>query len=384
MPDAFPNHPSYCGLRERFVRAATQAGASLSRYDHPLPGPFGEPLSTDVAWLGNPRAERVLVTLSGTHGVEGYYGSDCQSQWLETYGTRELPDDVAILMIHLINPWGTAWMRRVNEDNIDLNRNYIDFTQPLPDNAAYAAIHDVYTCTDLDGPSRAQADARFNALVEEHGWAQLMAIVGAGQYQFADGLFFGGHAPSWSNQTLRQILATHLGSAKVAMTFDLHTGAGEYGHPMLMTIVQSAYPALPDAQSLFGPWLYTLITAANTLSDTGVAATSTGYTSQALLDALPEVQLMPFVIECGTWPGPPMHAQLRADHWLHLHGDPLSEQGQMIKRGLLEQFYPDDSDWQALVGLRTRQIWERALTALIHQDYTPKTPRADLSTSPQE
>ena len=35
-----------------------------------------------------------------------------------------LPDDVAVLMIHLINPWGTAWMRRVNEDNIDLNRNY--------------------------------------------------------------------------------------------------------------------------------------------------------------------------------------------------------------------------------------------------------------------
>jgi hypothetical protein len=218
---------------------------------------------------------------------------------------------------------------------------------------------------------RAQADARFDALVQEHGWAGLMAIVGAGQYQFPDGLFFGGQAPSWSNQTLRQIIATHLGSANVAMTFDLHTGAGDYGHPMLMTIVQSAYPALADAQALFGPWLYTLITAANTLSDTGVAATSTGYTSQALLDALPDVHLMPFVIECGTWPGPPMHAQLRADHWLHLHGDPLSEQGQVIKRGLLEQFYPDDSDWQALVGLRTRQIWERALTALLEQQRPP-------------
>jgi hypothetical protein len=371
MPNAFPRHPSYAGLRERFVQAAIQAGASLSRYDHPLPGPFGELLSTDVALLGNPQAKRVLVTLSGTHGVEGYYGSDCQSRWLENFGSRQLPDDVAILMIHLINPWGTAWMRRVNEDNIDLNRNYIDFTQPLPDNAAYAAIHDVYACTDLDGPTRAKADARFDALLEEHGWAGLMAIVGAGQYQFPDGLFFGGHAPSWSNQTLRQIIATHLSSAEVAMTFDLHTGAGDYGHPMLMTIVQSAYPALADAQALFGPWLYTLITAANTLSDTGVAATSTGYTSQALLDALPDVHLMPFVIECGTWPRSPMHVQLRADHWLHLHGDPLSEQGQGIKRGLLEQFYPDDSDWQELVGLRTRQIWERALTALLEQDCPP-------------
>jgi hypothetical protein len=75
-----------------------------------------------------------------------------------------------------------------------------------------------------------------------------------------------------------------------------------------------------------------------------------------------------------------MHAQMRADHWLHLHGDPLGEQGQLIKRELLEQFYPDDSDWQALVGLRTRQIWQRALTALVEQDYTPSKSR----TSPQE
>jgi hypothetical protein len=129
--------------------------------------------------------------------------------------------------------------------------------------------------------------------------------------------------------------------------------------------------------------LYTLITAANTLSDTGVAATSTGYTSQALLDALPDVRLMPFVIECGTWPGPAMHTQLRDDHWLHLHGDPLGEQGQVIKRGLLEQFYPDDSDWQELVGLRTRQIWERALTALVKQAY-PSDNRSSGSMAPSQ
>lgn len=384
MPNVFASHADYSHLRERFVQAATQAGASLYCYEHPLPGPSGEPLSTDVALLGNPKAKRVLVTLSGTHGVEGYYGSDCQSRWLGTFDTRLLPDDVAVLMIHLINPWATAWMRRVNEDNIDINRNYVDFGQPLPQNSAYTALHDVYSCGDLDGPARAKADVRFNSLIETHGWAGLMAIVGAGQYQFPDGLFYGGQAPSWSNTTLRHILATHLDNAQVAMTFDLHTGAGEYGHPMLMSITQSAYPALPQAQALFGPWLYTLITAANTLSDTGVAATSTGYTSQALLDALPGVQLMPFVIECGTWPGPSVHTHLRADHWLHLHGDPLSAQGRAIKRGLLEQFYPADEDWQELVGVRTRQIWERALAALINHECPVGNPETGPSTSCKE
>lgn len=367
MPSQFLATPGYRALRERFLQAATAAGASLTRYAHPQAGPFGEELSTDVALLGDPRAKRVLVTLSGTHGVEGYYGSDCQSSWLEALKGRPLPDDVAILMIHLINPWGTAWMRRVNEDNIDLNRNYVDFTRALPANPAYAAVHDIYSCAQLQGTQRDKADARFAALIDEKGWPGLMSIVEAGQYQFADGLFFGGTRASWSNGTLRQIIATHLADASVVMTFDLHTGAGDYGHPMLMTITQSAYPALPDAQALFGPWLYTLITGANTVSDTGVAATSTGYTSQALIEAMPHVHLMPFVIECGTFPGPAVHRHLRDDQWLHLHGDPFDETGRSIKHGLLEQFYPADRDWQEVVWVRTRQVWERALGALARQ-----------------
>jgi hypothetical protein len=364
MSQFFPTQPGYRQLRERFIAAATAAAARLTEHVHPLQGPFGETLATDVAWLGPPDAGRVLVALSGTHGVEGYYGSDCQSRWLESLKGRALPDGVAILMIHLINPWGTAWMRRVNEDNLDQNRNYLDFSKPLPDNRAYSDIHAIYACEQLHGPRRDEADALFQAQIKAHGWSGLMSVVEAGQYAFADGLFFGGTAPSWSNLTLRAIVDQHVRDAEVVACFDLHTGAGDYGHPMLMSIVESAYPALDDAQALFGPWLFTLITGANQVSETGVAATSTGYTSQMLLDALPGVHLMPFVIECGTYAGDIVHGHLRDDHWLHLHGDPLDETGRRIKQGLLEQFYPADPDWQEVVWVRTRQIWERALAKL--------------------
>jgi hypothetical protein len=70
-----------------------------------------------------------------------------------------------------------------------------------------------------------------------------------------------------------------------------------------------------------------LHTGADTLSETGVAATATGYTSQALINALPQVRLMPFVIECGTYPGAQVHRHLRDDHWLHLHGNPADAVG---------------------------------------------------------
>jgi hypothetical protein len=364
MSQFFPAQPGYRQLRERFLKAATAVGATLSEYAHPLPGPFGEALFTDVAWLGPADARRVLVALSGTHGVEGYYGSDCQSRWLESLKGRALPEGVAVLMIHLINPWGTAWMRRVNEDNLDQNRNYLNFDKALPDNSAYDHVHPIYACEQLRGPLRDRADALFAAAIAQKGWSGLMSVVEAGQYRFADGLFYGGSGPSWSNRTLRGIVEQHLRDVDVATCFDLHTGAGDYGHPMLMSIVESAYPALEDAKALFGPWLFTLITGAHQISETGVAATSTGYTSQMLLDALPGVHLMPFVIECGTYPGEIVHGHLRDDHWLHLHGDPLDETGRRIKQGLLEQFYPTDPDWQEVVWVRTRQIWEKALLAL--------------------
>ena len=364
MHTEFPSQPGYRTLREQFLAAANSAGATLTEYPHPLKGPFGEPLSTDVAILGDPHAKRLLIALSGTHGVEGFYGSGCQTRWLQELGKRSLPADVAVVMVHLINPWGTAWLRRVNEDNIDLNRNHLNFERALPDNQAYAALQEIYACTELEGPGRDRADELLEKNIREHGWPAVMSIVEGGQHRHPDGLFYGGLAPSWSNRTLHQILQKHISHAEVAMCFDLHTGAGEYGHPMLLTITEAAYPALPDAQAIYGPWLYTLLTGADTLSETGVAATATGYTSQALIDALPKVKLMPFVIECGTYPGPEVHRHLRDDHWLHLHGDPSDKTGREIKLNLLEQFYPADSDWQAMVWLRTWQIWEKALAAL--------------------
>ena len=142
---------------------------------------------------------------------------------------------------------------------------------------------------------------------------------------------------------------------------------------MLMTIAQRAYPALSNAQVVYGPWLYTLLTGAGSQSDTGVAATATGYTSQALIDALPHVHLMPFVIECGTYPGEQIHTVLRNDQWLHLHGNLTDQVAAKIKRELLEQFYPADSDWRNTVWQRTRQIWERALIAL--PQVQPPAPR---------
>lgn len=356
--------PDFRQQRARFLAAVGALGGAVTCYPHPLSGPQGEPLSTDVAVIGRADAPQVMLVVSGTHGVEGYYGSDSQIAWLEALDGSTLPQDVALVLVHLINPWGTAWLRRVNEDNADLNRNFIDFSAEVPPNPAYPALHSMYTCRDLDGSERAAADVQMALKCAEIGWGGVKRIVEAGQYQFADGIFYGGSEASWSQQILQQIIANHLQMARRIISFDLHTGAGAYGHPMLLAIAQRPYPALDEAKRLFGEWLTVIITGASGESDTGVTATATGYLSQFMLDKLPETELLQLVVECGTYDGRDMHRRVRDDHWLHLYGDLDSEQGRQVKQQLFEGFYPADPDWRALVALRTRQIFQRGWEAL--------------------
>jgi hypothetical protein len=83
-------------------------------------------LRTDVARIGPDAAARVLVLISGTHGVEGFCGSACRTAAVSLSLFDDLPSQTAVILIHAINPFGFAFLRRVTEANVDLNRNCVD------------------------------------------------------------------------------------------------------------------------------------------------------------------------------------------------------------------------------------------------------------------
>ena len=154
----------YVEARAKFLSAAIEVGAVAERFALDKPGPKGEELSTDVAWLGPREARHVLVTISGTHGVEGFFGSATQIEWLRRAKTARLPDDIAALHIHAINPYGFAWLRRTNEDNVDVNRNRLNFDAALPANPMYEELSD-----DLC-PSDWSAETQTRAAVARYGF----------------------------------------------------------------------------------------------------------------------------------------------------------------------------------------------------------------------
>ena len=147
--------PNYREARAQFLAMASTCGATVHSHTLQLLGAQGEALAMDVAVHGPADASKVLMTTSAVHGVEGFCGSAIQTGLLQAL---TLPPDVAVVHVHAVNPHGFSHARRVNEDNVDLNRNFIDFGQPLPVNADYAEIHALLLpCTHRPKPGASGA-----------------------------------------------------------------------------------------------------------------------------------------------------------------------------------------------------------------------------------
>ena len=229
-----PLSRSYADARAAFLDAAATAGARIESFPHPSTGLTGEELFVDVAEVGPADADGVVIVVSGTHGVEGYLGSALQRHHLESYDT-EREHGPAIVFVHALNPYGFSWVRRVNEDNVDLNRNFVDWSQPPPVNDGYADLADSLVPSDWSPRTQERTLLELMGKMEELGLERLQQIVSGGQYDHPTGVFYGGTGPTWSNDWLRTFMSRRLDGVSRAAIIDLHTGLGPWGHGELIS-----------------------------------------------------------------------------------------------------------------------------------------------------
>jgi len=349
----------YTEARDKFCSGARASGAALAHWPHPQSGPAGEALATDTAWLGPADATRVLVVLSGTHGVEGFAGSGPQVDLLRC--PPALPAGCAVLLVHGVNPFGFAWWRRVTEENVDLNRNWIDFALPPPANPGYVALREHYNPRALDEATLARHEAAIAAYRAEHGVHAERVARSTGQYVDARGIFYGGSAPTWARRTSEAILARHLAGARTVAIVDLHTGLGPYGYGEPICNHAPGSERVQRARRWWGP------SVTEPLLGTSSSQEKTGLTEFGYERALAHADIAFVALEFGTF-GPPRgeHA-LRDEHWLWQHGQPRDTahpETARIRRALLDYFYPPHADWQEMVLFRSRQVFAQALAGL--------------------
>jgi hypothetical protein len=351
---------SYDEARDKFLSAARIADAWTHRYDNPVKGPKGEALSTDLAWLGPQNASKVVVTISSTHGVEGYCGSGFQVDWLATVGAAGLPDDTAVLFIHAINPYGFAWTRRVTEEGNDLNRNYVDHTKPYPVNQGYLDIADWLVPADFSEAGRRAADAKLAEYRKKVGDLEFFRAVSGGQFSHPDGMFFGGGGASWSNRTLHAIVDQYLKSRSDVAVIDFHTGLGPYGYGEPITHYDVDSGGSRRVRAFWGE---------------SVTESKRGQTQSAARDGLghyglnrvlkePHTRLTMCTLEYGTFDRESGQKAFRADHWLHKYGDPLGKEAEPVRAAMRRQFYPETDDWKEAVLFRGHQVVRQAVAAL--------------------
>jgi hypothetical protein len=347
----------YVKARSAFLEAVESSGGAVQSYVHPTAGPSGEDLATDVALLGSAHANNVLVLVSGTHGVEGLAGSGLQIAQVRS-GLRPPPGaDLAILLVHALNPFGMAYRRRVNEDSVDLNRNFASFPANLP-NTAYDALHGVLTLRP-GALNRVRRGIALASFIGRRGIQALQEAVTKGQYNHPTGLFFGGTGPSRSRNTWDRILAGLKGKRKV-MVVDYHTGLGPRGSGQLVSQWGSVFGAGYSGQratvlaDCFGSDAAINPGQSDSVS-AGLSGDLLSYTRHS------GDHLCAVALEFGTYPMLRMLNALINENWAHHSRDPAIDR---YRKELVEVFSPDDVSWKRTVYERASAVSQAAMRGL--------------------
>ena len=302
--------------------------------------------------IGAPAPERAVVVSSGLHGIEGFVGSAIQLAWLERFaaGTSSVSGGTCVVFLHALNPYGFAWRCRVNERNVDLNRNFLDARED------YAGVPPGYDLVHrLLNPSGAPGrldpfSLRAGWAICRHGRRTLATAVAGGQYDHPDGLFFGGQEPE---ESTRLVQARYLGWTKSAATvvhLDVHSGLGRWGRGQL--IVEPDQAAHLDwYRAAFHPVQVVLAGDGAPYAARGTMAAWLAHHIGA------DRRCRAAVVECGTYAQVRVLATLRAEQAVRRHSDPGSPRAATAARALTECFCRADAGWRrAAVELGVRLV----------------------------
>jgi Protein of unknown function (DUF2817) len=349
--------PDYATARQRFRQSASGLGWQLEDHKIGVTGPNGDQLTVDVTFSPSSDPGRVLVVSSGVHGVEGFLGSAVQVGLLEQWASQS-PPSLKCVFLHGLNPFGFAWLRRFDENNVDLNRNFL-----LPGERYEGSPAGYADLDDLLNPQRPPSrwePFTIKALwtIARHGMPALLQTVASGQYEFPRGLFFGGTGPSRTHQLLEENLERWLRGSRDVVHLDFHTGLGTKGACKLLIDYPLSGCLRTRLTDWFGAGSFEEYDSSNINYD------ARGSFGRWCVSRKLAPNYLFACAEFGTYG--PIHvvAGLRAENQAHHWGSPTAASTIRAKQQLKELFCPSEAAWRSQVLYQSFDLVARSLYGL--------------------
>ena len=376
----------YFAARDLFRQSASLLNAEMQSL------PVVDDLTTDVAILrGNQK--KFLFHISGTHGPESFAGSASQSlilQYLashpDVYLSQAEADRPTIVFIHALNPYGFVKHRRVNEDNVDLNRNFLTpekfemVKKRDPNYANYVDMDDVLNPKhaplkySLLNDMQSFATAIFGVL--KYGATPVKKALVSGNYHTANGMGFGGFDLTKSAKTLLSVMDTlHVSElAEEVVLVDVHTGLGKSGVDTIMldlngykeegvASIRSQFKVEVDPVNgkVTGSVLEVKSDSNNSASsgyELTIGTTCT-FVNELLAKHLPPSKKLTVVQEFGTVPLLRVVMALINENQAFFYG--TEEQKQFYSQRVLDCFLIQTNRWKHNVARRALQVFLSSL-----------------------
>jgi hypothetical protein len=337
-----------------------------------VPSKIDRDLTVDMLYIPcSTDKDKIMIISSGVHGVEGFVGSAVQNMFIDTFLNKELLSKTGLLMIHSVNPYGYKYQRRVSENNVDLNRNSTN------DPVLYSTVNEGYPKVyDFINPkgkvnTRSLGNKMFKIRavfkILKASMPVLRQAVLQGQYQFPEGLYYGGNGFEPQIKDLAPVIDSICEPYKTVFTLDLHTGYGETGKLHLFPNPVDE-KTRKNMENIFAGYQIDWGDSDDFYTVTGDFVDFTGKLNN-------DKNFIPMTFEYGTMDSQTTGGSLKSIHIMILenqgnhYGYKKERDSLKVKHDILEMYFPSDNEWRIKIIKDTREILKVILPRFLETDY---------------
>ena len=340
----------YESIRTRLRELTADLGAQL--HSHPIDESDG--LYIDTFYLPAEEHQTNLIVLTtGVHGMEGYIGSTMLDVFFgEIYPTLDT-ETTGVLVVANVNPYGMKYFRRYNENNVDLNRNFIlDWDSfDLASNQEYPKVKEFLGPTGQIGNALWHEAGFYASLAKTavtHGADTISDALLTGQYEYPLGVYYGGTGDEASTVYLKDVFTRCLDSNyENIIHIDIHSG---YGPRYNMVIFNSVFETMTEkeTQAAFG---YDYIIAHDSESFYATTGDTTDFFYRLAERKQAEAHLFSTCFEFGTIGDEFFDTILSLKYTVdenrnHWYPTDNATSAEIVRQNYLELYYPTETAWR--------------------------------------